>query len=125
MSKLQGIVSEIKTLNIMEIAELVNLLQDEFGVSASSMAVSSNSNDNSSAAKEAEKNSFKIELIDSGADKMKVIKALRLVKKELGLMEAKSAAETLPYLIVSDANKADSENIKKIMEEAGAKVKLS
>ena len=124
MSKLQGIVTEIKTLNIMEVAELVNLLQEEFGVSAASMSGPAVA-DSSSAVKEAEKSSFKIELIDIGTDKMKVIKALRVVKKELGLMEAKTAAETLPFLISADANKADSETIKKTMEEAGAKVKLS
>lgn len=122
-SKLNTIVEEIKSLNIMEVAELVSKLQETFGVSAASMAAPAASA--SSEAPKEEKSIFKVELVDSGADKMKVIKALRVVKKELGLMEAKAATENLPFLIFADANKADSENAKKLLEEAGAKVKLS
>jgi len=125
MSKLQGIITEIKTLTIIELAELVDQLQKEFGVSASSMIGQASSASVESAPAAAVKTSFKVELIESGAEKTKVIKALRVVKKDLGLIEAKNATENLPYLIFAEANKEDSENAKKTLEEAGAKVKIS
>lgn len=124
MSKLQGIISSIKELTVIELAELVESLQTEFGVSAANMG--SGSAEASVAAPAAEaKTIFKVELIDSGAEKTKVIKALRQIKKDLGLIEAKNATENLPYLVLNDANKEDSDNAKKILEEAGAKVKIS
>jgi large subunit ribosomal protein L7/L12 len=125
MSKLQGIITEIKTLTIIELAELVDQLQKEFGVSASSMVGQVDSASSEAAPAVAAKTSFKVELIESGTEKTKVIKALRVVKKDLGLIEAKNATENLPYLIFSEANKEDSDNAKKTLEEAGAKVKIS
>lgn len=124
MSKLQGIISSIKELTVIELAELVESLQVEFGVSALNMG-SSSSETSVAAPTLEEKTIFKVELIDSGAEKTKVIKALRQIKKDLGLIEAKNATENLPYLILNDANKEDSNNAKKILEEAGAKVKVS
>jgi large subunit ribosomal protein L7/L12 len=121
MSKLQNIISEIETLTVLELAELVSGLQEKFGVSASMAAPAA-----ASAAPAAEaKTSFKVELIDTGSNKMGVIKALRTVKKDLGLMDAKAAAENVPYLLLTDANKEDADNAKKLLEEAGAKVKIS
>lgn len=123
MSKIQGLLSEIKNLSVVEVLELVEVLQTEFGVSAIS-AVSSQSAANEAPAV-AVKSSFKVELVESGTEKTKVIKALRVVKKELGLIEAKNATENLPYLVFAEANKDDSDNAKKLLEEAGAKVKVS
>ena len=124
MSKIQGIISEIKNLSVVEVIELVDAMQTEFGVSAASMSVSP-----AAAAAVAEtatvKTNFKVELIETGANKTSVIKALRALKKEIGLIEAKNATENLPFVIFTDANKEDSDNAKKLLEEAGAKVKVS
>lgn len=122
MSKVQGLISEIKNLSIIETLELVEKLQAEFGVSAASMVAPSQA-----AVVEAvvSKTNFKVELIDIGAEKTKVIKALRVVKKELGLIEAKNATENLPYLVFAESNKEDTDNAKKVLEEAGAKIKIS
>ncbi len=124
MSKVEGLLSEIKKLSIVEVLELVEVLQTEFGVSAAMSAGNANIGVNV-APVEAEKTVFKVELIETGSDKMKVIKALRVLKKELGLTEAKTAAENVPYLVFADCNKEDKENAKKVLEEAGAKVKIS
>jgi large subunit ribosomal protein L7/L12 len=124
MSKLQGIISEIKALTVIELAELVNSLQEEFGVTASSMAAPAAGSSQENSKTEA-KTSFKVELIDSGSEKTKVIKAIRAIKKEMGLIEAKNATENLPFVVLVDANKEDTDNAKKILEEAGAKVKVS
>lgn len=122
MSKVQGLISEIKNLSIVETLELVEKLQTEFGVSAASMAAPAQT-----AVLEAvtAKTNFKVELVDIGAEKTKVIKALRVIKKELGLIEAKNATENLPYLVFTESNKDDTDNAKKILEEAGAKIKIS
>lgn len=126
MSKVQGLLSEIKGLSIVEVLELVEALQVEFGVSAmAAPAATGEAVAGAGAAAVAEKTIFKVELIEAGAEKTKVIKALRVVKKELGLIEAKNATENLPYLVFAEANKEDSENAKKLLEEAGAKVKIS
>ena len=122
MSKVQGLISEIKNLSIIETLELVEKLQTEFGVSAASMVAPSQA-----AVVEAvvSKTNFKVELIDIGAEKTKVIKALRVIKKELGLIEAKNATENLPYVVFTESNKEDTDNAKKVLEEAGAKIKIS
>lgn len=122
MSKVQELISEIKNLSIVETLELVEKLQSEFGVSAASMAMPAQA---ATVDAVVAKTSFKVELIDIGAEKTKVIKALRVVKKELGLIEAKNATENLPYLVFAESNKEDTDNAKKILEEAGAKLKVS
>jgi large subunit ribosomal protein L7/L12 len=123
MSKIQGLISEIKNLSVVEMLELTEKLQTEFGVTAASMAAPAQAVVVETAA--VAKNNFKVELIDAGAEKTKVIKALRVVKKELGLIEAKNATENLPYVLFLDSNKEDTDNARKVLEEAGAKVKIS
>lgn len=124
MSKVQGLLSEIKGLSIVEVLELVEALQTEFGVSAAVAPVAA-AGEAATGSAAVEKTIFKVELIEAGTEKTKVIKALRAVKKELGLIEAKNATENLPYLVLAEGNKEDSENAKKLLEEAGAKVKIS
>lgn len=124
MSKVQGLLSEIKGLSVVEVLELVEILQAEFGVSAAVAPVAAVGEATAGSAA-VEKTVFKVELIEAGAEKTKVIKALRAIKKELGLIEAKNATENLPYLVLAEGNKEDSENAKKLLEEAGAKVKIS
>lgn len=124
MSKLQAIITDIKSLTVIELAELVDQLQEVFGVSAASMSAPSSSSQAAAPAAEA-KTSFKVELVETGAEKIKVIKALRQIKKDLGLTEAKAATENVPYLIADQASKDESDSMKKLLEEAGAKVKVS
>jgi large subunit ribosomal protein L7/L12 len=124
MSKVQGLLSEIKGLSVVEVLELVEALQTEFGVSATVAPVAA-AGEATTGSAAVEKTIFKVELIEAGTEKTKVIKALRAVKKELGLIEAKNATENLPYLVLAEGNKEDSENAKKLLEEAGAKVKIS
>ncbi len=125
MSKVQGLMSEIKNLSVVEVLELVDMLQTEFGVSALAATAAPAQTANVGASEAAAKTNFKVELIDAGAEKTKVIKALRAIKKEIGLIEAKNATENLPFVIFTEANKDDTENAKKLLEEAGAKVKIS
>lgn len=125
MSKVQGLMSEIKNLSVVEVLELVDMLQTEFGVSALAATAAPAQTANVGATEAATKTNFKVELIDAGAEKTKVIKALRAIKKEIGLIEAKNATENLPFVIFTEANKDDTENAKKLLEEAGAKVKIS
>ncbi len=125
MSKIQGLISEIKNLSALEMLELVDTLQTEFGVSASSFAPAAQTAAVAAAAPEA-KTSFGVSLVTVPAtEKTKVIKALRTVRKDLGLMEAKAATENLPFIVFTEANKEDMENAKKVLEEAGAQVKVS
>ncbi len=123
MSKLQSIIGDIKSLTVIELAELVAQLQEEFGVSAASMSAPAAAQGVTVQAEA--KTSFKVELLEAGAEKIKVIKALRQIKKDLGLTEAKSATENVPYLVAAEASKEESESMKKLLEEAGAKVKIS
>jgi large subunit ribosomal protein L7/L12 len=130
MSKIQNLMEEIKGLSVVEVLNLVELLEKEFGVSAASMAAASASANvgDAQAAPEAAKTSFKVELVELPGDKTKnagVIKALRAVKKDLGLLDAKQATEKLPYLLFENATKEEVENAKKVFDEAGAKIKVS
>ena len=124
MSKIKEIVADIKELKVVEVAELVTTLQEEFGVS--SVPVTAQQQDNIAGEEQKEeKNTFKLELVDIGSEKIKVIKALRQIKKDLGLIEAKNATEDLPFIVLADASKDDTEGAKKILVEAGAKIKIS
>lgn len=124
MSKVQGLISEIKNLSVVEVLELVDMLQSEFGVSALGAAAPAQTA-NVGASEAVVKTNFKVELVDAGTEKTKVIKALRAIKKEIGLIEAKNATENLPFIVFAEANKDDTENAKKLLEEAGAKIKIS
>jgi len=125
MSKVKSIVSEVKLLSVIELSELISELQGEFGVTGASFVANSSESSAASQEKAEVKSTFKLELIEIGGDKPKIIKALRQVKKELGLIEAKNATENLPYIVFTEANKEDVDSAKKILEEAGAKIKIS
>lgn len=126
-SKIQDLIKEIGGLSVFELAELVKAVEETFGVSASAaMAVAVPANDGAgSGAKEEEKTSFKVELIESGAEKIKVIKAVRAALPNLGLAEAKKAVDEVPFLLAESATKEDAMKMKELIEAAGAKVKLS
>lgn len=127
-NKVEQLLQDISSLTVVELAELTKAIEDAFGVTAAvaaaPVAVAAAGAD-AGAAKAEEKTEFKVELSDAGAEKIKVIKALRQIKKDLGLTEAKTMVESAPCVILEQASKEEAEAAKKLMEEAGAKVKLS
>lgn len=126
---MENLVKEISGLTVLELAELTKALESAFGVSAAmpvaAAAAAMPAGEAASGKKEEEKTEFKVELIDSGANKINVIKALRQVKKDLGLTEAKKMAEEVPSVIAEAASKDEAKVMKETLEAAGAKVKLS
>lgn len=117
------IIEQIGSLTVLELAELVKALEEKFGVSAA-MPVAAGAAAPVAAAVE-EKTEFKVELVDGGADKIKVIKALRVVVKDLSLTDAKKMVESAPQVVAEHVKKEDADKMKQELEAAGAKVKLS
>lgn len=117
------IIEQVGSLTVLELAELVKALEEKFGVSAA-MPVSAGAAAPVAAAVE-EKTEFKVELVDGGADKIKVIKALRAVVKDLSLTDAKKMVESAPQVVAEHVKKEDADKMKQELEAAGAKVKLS
>ena len=122
MSKIETIIAEIKELKLLEVAELVKAMEEEFGVSAAApVAVVAAAGDAGAAA--AEKTEFDVVLADAGAEKIKVIKVVREITG-LGLKEAKEAVDGAPKTLKEAVSKDDAEKIKAQLEEVGAKVEL-
>jgi large subunit ribosomal protein L7/L12 len=124
-SRIEQLVKDISALTVLELAELTKSLEETFGVSAAMPVAAVAAAPAAEAKKEEEKSEYKVELIDAGADKIKTIKALRQVKKDLGLTEAKKMAEETPVVLAEAASKDEAKNMKEVLEAAGAKVKLS
>ena len=120
--KSMQILEEIKTLTILELADLVKALEEEFGVSAAAMAAPAAGG----AAAEAAEEKTEFDVVLTGFDaaaKIKVIKAVREITG-LGLAEAKAAVEGVPHTLKEGLSKDDAEAMKKQVEEAGGKVEL-
>lgn len=127
-NSVQTLVKTISALTVIELSELTKALEETFGVSGSmAMAAApvAAASAGASEAKAEEKSEFKVELLDGGAEKIKTIKALRKVKKDLGLTEAKAMVDSAPVVIAEAASAADAKMMKDELEAAGAKVKLS
>lgn len=112
----------ISNLSVLELSELVKEFEEKFGVSAAPVMVAGAVAGGAAEAAE-EKTEFNLVLVDSGAEKIKVIKAVRAITG-LGLKEAKDAVEGTPSVLKEGMNKEDAEKAKKELEEAGAKVEL-
>ena len=123
MAKLtaQEFIDAIKELSVLELNELVKACEEEFGVSAAAGVVVAAAGP--AAAAEEEKTEFDVELTDVGAEKVKVIKVVREVTG-LGLKEAKDVVDGAPKVVKEAASKEEAEDIKKKLEEVGAKVTL-
>ena len=120
--KITAMIEEIKGLTVLELSELVHALEDEFGVSAAApVAVAAAAAPAAEAA--AEKTEFDVVLASFGDEKIKVIKAVREITG-LGLAEAKAAVEAAPKAIKEGVSKDEAEELKKKLEEVGAKVEL-
>ncbi len=120
--KINAMIEEVKALTVLELAELVHALEDEFGVSAAAAAVAAAPA--AAAAAVEEKTEFDVVMTDFGAEKIKVIKAVREVVGGLGLAEAKALVEAVPAKIKEGVSKDDAEAIKKTLEEVGAKIEI-
>lgn len=118
------LIAEIEKMSALEISELVKALEEKFGVSSAMpmMMGAAPAAAEEGAVKE-EKSSFTVELKSSGEQKIAVIKALREITG-LGLKEAKDIADAAPKVVKEGVNKADAEEMKKKLEEAGASVEL-
>ena len=117
--KILNFIEEIKTLSVLELSELIDAIQEEFGVTAV-MAAAPGAG---AAAAEEEKTEFDVVLASFGDAKMAVIKAVKDVLG-LGLKEAKELVEAAPKALKEGASKAEAEEIKAKLEEAGAKIEL-
>lgn len=120
--KITAMIEEIKTLTVLELSDLVHALEDEFGVSAAApVAVAAAAAPAAEAA--AEKTEFDAVLASFGDEKIKVIKAVREITG-LGLADAKAVVEAAPKAIKEGVSKDEAEELKKKLEEVGAKVEL-
>ena len=120
-NKVETMIEEIKSLSVLELAELVHALEDTFGVSAAAVAAPAAGAAVAEAA--AEKTEFDVVMTDFGANKIAVIKEVRAITG-LGLAEAKAMVEGIPAKIKEGASKDDAEALKAQLEAAGAKVEL-
>nr|WP_318684609.1 50S ribosomal protein L7/L12 [uncultured Acetatifactor sp.] len=123
MAKLtaQELIDAIKELSVLELNDLVKACEEEFGVSASAGVVVAASAGPAEAAEE--KTEFDVELTEIGSEKVKVIKVVREATG-LGLKEAKDLVDSAPKVLKEAASKEEAEEIKKKLEEVGAKVTL-
>lgn len=119
--KFKAIVETIEKLSVLDLAELVKTLEDKFGVSAAAPVAVMAAGAGAAAAEE--KSEFTVELTEAGSNKIGVIKAVREVTG-LGLKEAKDLVDGAPKVIKENAPKAEAEEIKKKIEEAGGKAVL-
>ncbi|MEL6317352.1 MAG: 50S ribosomal protein L7/L12 [Pseudomonadota bacterium] len=130
MADLEKIAEELSNLTVLEVSELAKLLEDKWGVEAASgggmmmpMAMPAAGGGGGDAAPVEEKTEFDVILVDAGAKKINVIKEVRAITS-LGLKEAKELVEAGGKAVKEGAPKAEAEELKKKLEDAGAKVEL-
>ena len=122
--KVLKLIEDVESLTVLELSELVKALEEEFGVSAAApVAVAAAPAAAAAAPAEEEKSEFDVVLAEVGANKMAVIKAVKDVTG-LGLKESKEIVDGAPKTVKEAVSKADAEEMKKKLEEAGAKVEL-
>ncbi len=123
--KFKTLVEQVEKMSVMDLAELVKILEDKFGVSAAApaMMMGGMMPGAGAVAEVEEKDSFDIELTEAGGNKIGVIKAVRAVT-EMGLKDAKDLVDGAPKMVREGVKKEEAEEIKKKLEEAGAKVTL-
>ncbi len=122
MADIAKMIEEIKSLTLVEVNDLVKALEEEFGVSAAAPVMVAAAGAEGAAAG-AEKSEFDVVLAAAGAEKIKVIKAVREITG-LGLAEAKAAVDGAPTTLKEAVSKEDAEKFKAQLEEVGATVEL-
>jgi large subunit ribosomal protein L7/L12 len=110
-------------MTVLELNDLVKAIEEKFGVSAAAMAAPAAGGGGGGAAAAEEQTEFNVMLLEAGANKVSVIKAVREITG-LGLKEAKDVVDGAPKAVKEGVSKADAEAAKKKLEEAGAKVEL-
>lgn len=123
--KFKDLVEKIEKLSALELSELVKILEDRFGVSAVPQQIAASSSQTATPQEEAkeEKTSFNVELSLAGENKIPVIKIVRELTGK-GLKESKDLVDQAPQIIKENVEKKEAEEIKKKLEEVGAKVEL-
>jgi len=121
--KKEDIINAISKMSVMEIVDLVKEMEKKFDVSASNMVVSNNNASDKKEEETKEQTEFSVTLESFGKSKISVIKSIRSIIN-LGLKEAKDFVEGAPKLIKEGIDKKESEEIKKKLEEVGAKVSI-
>jgi len=119
----EQLIDHLSQMSVMDMANLVKTLEEKWGVSAAPVAVAGPAGPAADAAPAEEKTEFDVELKDVGPNRINVIKAVREITG-LGLKEAKELVEGAPKVVKDGMPKAEAEEIKKKLEEAGAKVEL-
>ena len=123
--KITAIIDSVKELSVLELKELIDAYCEEFGVSAVAAAApaAAGAAAGVAAAAEEEKTEFDVILVEAGAGKMGVIKLVKEITG-LGLKEAKAIVDGAPKAVKEKASKAEADDIKKKLEDAGAKVEV-
>lgn len=122
--KVLNLIEEVKALTVLELSDLVKALEEEFGVSAAApVAVAAAPAAGDAGAAAAEKSEYDVVLVDAGAGKMNVIKAVKELTG-LGLKEAKDIVDGAPKAVKEGVSKADADEIAAKLTEAGAKVEV-
>lgn len=122
--KVEKIASSIEALTVVEVAELASYLEDKFGVTAVAQAAPATGGAADAQPAGEEKSTFNVVITAAGDNKLGVIKAVREVKPDLGLMDAKKLVETAPQQLLADVKKEEAEEAKKKIEAAGGTVEL-
>lgn len=125
MADIKGIAEELVNLTVKEVNELATVLKDEYGIepAAAAVAVAAGPAAGGAAGAAEEKTSFDVVLTEVGATKLQVVKAVKEACG-LGLKEAKDLVDGAPATIKEGLSKEEAENLKKAIEEAGAKIEL-
>ena len=125
MADIKAIAEELVNLTVKEVNELANVLKEEYGIepAAAAVAVAAGPAAAGAAASAEEKSSFDVVLVEAGAAKLQVVKAVKEACG-LGLKEAKDLVDGVPSTLKEGMSKDEAENLKKAIEEAGAKVEL-
>ena len=127
MADLSKIVEDLSSLTVLEAAELSKLLEEKWGVSAAApvaFAAPAAAGGGEAAAPVEEQTEFTVMLVSGGDKKINVIKEVRSIRSDLGLKEAKDLVEGAPLPVKENISKQDAEEIKKKLEDAGAKVEI-
>ena len=123
MADVKAIAEELVNLTVKEVNELATVLKDEYGIEPAAAAVAVAAGPAAGAAAAEEKTSFDVVLVEVGATKLQVVKAVKEACG-LGLKEAKDIVDGAPATVEEGVAKDEAENLKKVIEEAGAKVEL-
>ncbi len=118
------LIKEIETMTVLDLANLVKALEERFGVSAAAVAAPAGGGAAAAAAPAEEQTEFNVELVEAGAQKLNVIKAVREIVAGLGLKEAKDMVDGAPKVVKEGVSKDEAAKIKEKLEAAGAKVAI-